>query len=69
MESSKIPDQPVARRRQMMAGFVVFGVLLGITAAVLVLAMGGSVFMAVLTYSVAGSIGLLGMAVTAIWLE
>ena len=67
MVTSKPSDTAVPRRRHYMIGFLVFGVLSGFTAAGLVLVLEGSVLAAILAYSVVGSIGLLGLALTAIW--
>jgi hypothetical protein len=50
-----------------MIGFMAFGVLMGLTAGTIVLSMGGGVMAAILAYAVVGSLGLLGMAATALW--
>ena len=53
--------------KPLMIGGLAFGVLVGLTAAALILAFGGGVMAALLAYPLAGSLGLLGMAATALW--
>lgn len=50
-----------------MIGFMAFGILMGLTAGTIVLTLGGGMLAAVLAYAVVGSMGLLGMAATALW--
>ena len=53
--------------KPLMIGGLAFGVLVGLTAAAVILALGGGVMAALLAYPVAGSLGLIGMAATALW--
>jgi len=53
--------------KSLMIGFMAFGILMGLTAGTIVLTLGGGMLAAVLAYAVVGSLGLLGMAATALW--
>ena len=53
--------------KSLMIGFMAFGILMGLTAGTIVLTFGGGMLAAVLAYAVVGSMGLLGMAATALW--
>ena len=53
--------------KSLMIGFMAFGILMGLTAGTIVLTLGGGMLAAVLAYAVVGSMGLLGMAATALW--
>ena len=51
----------------MMIGFLTFGVLVGLTAATLTVMTGGGAVLALLSYAIAGSLGLLTMALQDGW--
>ena len=53
--------------KSLMIGFMAFGILMGLTAGTIGLTLGGGMLAAVLAYAVVGSMGLLGMAATALW--
>lgn len=59
--------QPALQERSLLLGSLAFGFLVAITAVVFVMAAGGGVIAAIIAYVAAGSLGLVGMAATALW--
>jgi hypothetical protein len=62
--TTAVSGRPV---RSLLVGFLAFGFLVGMMGGAYVLATGGGVMAAIITYVVAGSLGLVGMAATALW--